>query len=258
MIRSYPKKGVPEYPVTGVNFYYYLNEKVKDAISLDILDEDGKVIRSFTNRVKASKDKMPSEPDMATGFVQRGYSSYLSNKAGLHAFQWDFRHAGTWSKSGYSRSGSSKVAPGKYSLRLQLGNEQIEEPFELMIDPRLIVAGINVEDLKAQEALALRVRNLMSRARQLDAAIDAGMKKEEQRAGLQKLANAMNTADGRYQQPQLLAQISYLSSMLSYADQRPGKDAYDRYEELRKWFEELLGRWAEESGESVTRFKLDD
>lgn len=258
MIRSYPGRGVPEYPVTGVNFYYYLNEDVEEPVALDILNAEGKVIRSFTNSSRGSKDKMPSEPDMATGFVQRGYSSDLSNKAGLHAFQWDFRHAGAWSERGSSRRGSPTVAPGKYSLRLQVGNQQIEEPFELEIDPRLPETGINVADLKAQEELALRVRNLMSRASQLDAAISEGLEKEEKKAEMQMLSDAMNTAEGRYQQPQLLAQISYLSSMLSYADQRPGQDAYDRYDELRKWFEEVLEKWADASGESAKRFKLDD
>lgn len=258
MIRSYPERGVPEYPVSGVNFYYYLNEDIDEPISLEILDETGKVIRSFTNQSKGSGDKMPSEPDMATGFVQRGYSSELSNKAGLHAFQWDFRHAGPWSENGNSRRGSPDVAPGKYSLRLQVGNQQLEEPFELLIDPRLPETGITVEDLKAQEELSLRVRNLMSRARQLDDAISASMKKEENKEALKALSESMNTADGRYQQPQLLAQISYLSSMLSYADQRPGKDAYERYEELRNWFEGLLEKWADISGESAARFKLDD
>jgi len=34
-------------------------------------------------------------------------------------------------------------------------------------------------------------------------------------------------------QPMLIDQIRYLQSMLSRADQKPGKDAYDRLEELK-------------------------
>ena len=41
------------------------------------------------------------------------------------------------------------------------------------------------------------------------------------------------TEEGRYMQPMLIDQLRYLSAMLGRADQRPGKDAYDRYEELR-------------------------
>ena len=36
-----------------------------------------------------------------------------------------------------------------------------------------------------------------------------------------------------------LAQIRYLYSMLQRADQRPGKDAYNRYDTLKKWFDDI-------------------
>jgi hypothetical protein len=257
-IHSYPERGVPEYPVTGVKFFYYLPEKANAPLSLDIMNAGGEVIRSFTSVSKADRDKMPSEPDMATGFVQRGYSGALSGKAGLHEFQWDFRHDGAWTESGSSRRGSPMAAPGNYRIRLQIGDKKLEELFVLEMDPRVSESGVTVEDLKAQEALALQVRNLMSRANQLDAAVKKALKKEEDNKVLKALDAGLNTAGGRYQVPQLLDQISYLSSMLSYADQRPGQDAYDRYEELRKWFEDALEDWVEISGESAEMYKLDD
>lgn len=256
-MRSSPGRGVPEYPVTGVKFFYHLDKKTDAPLSLDILDGSGKVVRSFTNQSKAD-DKMPSEPDMATGFVERGYSEALSGKAGLHAFQWDLRHAGAWTKNGSSRRGSPMVAPGNYRLRMQIGDKKLEELFVLEIDPRLTEAGITVEDLKAQEALALKVRNLTSRANQLNTAVEKALKEKADDEALIALNADLNTADGRYQQPQLLAQISYLSSMLGYADQRPGQDAYDRYDSLRDWFEDALNQWVKISGESASRFKLDD
>lgn len=256
-IRSYPERGIPEYPVTGVKFFYYLKDKTDAPLTLDIVNNDGTVIRSFTNQSR-SDDKMPSEPDMATGFVQRGYSSALSGKPGLHTFQWDMRHAGAWTENGSSRRGSPMAAPGTYRLRLQIGEKQLEELFVLEPDPRLQEAGITADDLKAQEALALKVRNLMSRANQLNTAVEKALKEKKDDKLLTALNATLNTEEGRYQQPQLLAQISYLASMLGYADQRPGQDAYDRYDGLRQWFEEALEQWVEISGESAARFKLDD
>ena len=50
---------------------------------------------------------------------------------------------------------------------------------------------------------------------------------------------ALETAEGTYQQPMLIDQIEYLASMLAGADQRPGADAFERFEALRKRFEEL-------------------
>ena len=53
--------------------------------------------------------------------------------------------------------------------------------------------------------------------------------------------------------PMLIPQISYLYSMINRADQRPGKDAYDRYEELRKEWDMLKGKIDETVMEEGTR-----
>jgi len=37
----------------------------------------------------------------------------------------------------------------------------------------------------------------------------------------------------------LQSQTGYLGSMIGRADQRPGQDAYDRFEELKAKFEEI-------------------
>lgn len=42
------------------------------------------------------------------------------------------------------------------------------------------------------------------------------------------------TATGPYPQPKLVDQISYLFSMLNRADQKPGRDAYVRFDELNQ------------------------
>jgi hypothetical protein len=47
------------------------------------------------------------------------------------------------------------------------------------------------------------------------------------------------TADIIYPQPMLIDQMKYLRSMLMQADQRPGKDAYDRYEVLKTLWQNL-------------------
>ncbi|MEA1896625.1 MAG: hypothetical protein U9N53_03045, partial [Bacteroidota bacterium] len=57
---------------------------------------------------------------------------------------------------------------------------------------------------------------------------------------LEKLQSEFVTAKGPYMTPMLLDQISYLSSMLSRADQIPGNDAYERYLELKKIYEEIV------------------
>ena len=57
--------------------------------------------------------------------------------------------------------------------------------------------------------------------------------------GLMTLLRKLQTEDGIYMQPMLVDQISYLYSMLIRADQKPGKDAYERFEELTTQFNDM-------------------
>jgi len=41
----------------------------------------------------------------------------------------------------------------------------------------------------------------------------------------------------------LMDQIDYLASMLDRADQKPGKDAYDRFNDLQTKLDELMSRF---------------
>ena len=108
---------VPSYPRPALNIDYYLASEPQGDISLDILDKDGQVIRSFTS-AEPARDTAQSEPDMATGFSRRGGSPKLKKKAGMHRFAWDMRHAGPWdanaNRSGNGRSTScSRLIYGK-------------------------------------------------------------------------------------------------------------------------------------------------
>ena len=52
----------------------------------------------------------------------------------------------------------------------------------------------------------------------------------------------LNTKEGTYMQPMLIDQIRYLQSMLSRADQKPGKDALNRLKELKSEFNILKNK----------------
>jgi len=58
--------------------------------------------------------------------------------------------------------------------------------------------------------------------------------KGDEKEKLNGLKDALVQSKGRYTQPKLISQISYLYGIVNRADQMPGKDAFDRYEELVK------------------------
>ena len=112
------------------------------------------------------------------------------------------------------------------------------------MDPRVRDLGVTADDLVAQETLALAVRDLLSRARRLEAglaaeadSLEAVASPDAAAAGrlgeVRRALARLRTVEGiAYPQPMLLDQIGYLYGMVARGAQRPGSDAFRRYEEL--------------------------
>ena len=64
-------------------------------------------------------------------------------------------------------------------------------------------------------------------------------RQKRKKEALDQVYYQLVTPPGTYMQPMLQAQTNYLNSMLGRADQQPGKDAYDRLEELKEKFEAI-------------------
>ena len=246
---------IPYYPEAGVILDYYLAEAPKGAVQLDILDEDGQLIRAYSSADPAQESE--KETSMATGFTTKMGSEKLEATPGMHRFRWDMQHAGPWDDNeNRAYSGGPMVAPGAYQVRLTVDGRELTESFEVLPDPRLeeeLSAA-----LRAQERLVLDIVDLESDAKQaaaaikekmeeLDEMIEAGKqvnRSKKQKEELQQAYDELVTAEGIYMKPQLIAQLQYLRYMLLRADQRPGKDAYQRYEELKNRWEKLQNQLA--------------
>ena len=239
------------YSKPGVELFYYLSDSIEVDMILEIMASNGEVIRTFKS-TSQTQQLEEIKNDMATGFSSlSGSAPILKKSAGLHKLKWNLRHNGAWDKKEPDSNFGPLVVPGIYKARLKYGNATIEQDFSVLIDLRLKQAGICVDDLIAQEKLALEIRDLQSEARQIADQIKTRLvefealsdKKKKKRAEkikrLKVLEDGFETQEGRYQKPMLLDQISYLSSMINRADQHPGQDAYARYEELENEFEKL-------------------
>ena len=240
-----------QYPLPGVDIDYYLSSEPDEEIKLEIRNGQKELIQSFTSATLGKTDSINIEPDMATGFYENSAIPGLKKNAGLNRFVWDMRHRGTWDKNPEESRGSGPmVKPGIYSAKLMVGEKSFEQTFELFPEPGSMDAGLTLDDLRAQEEISLQIRDLQSEAKMLGEKIKKALKNTEGELEnskknkklkssyetLLKLESEIYTKEGRYQKPMLLSQISYLSSMLDQADQRPGKDACERYEELYSWY----------------------
>lgn len=240
----------PQYPSAGITIDYYLKDADED-VTLEIVNADGRIVKSFTSG--KSEPAVDLEPDMATGFVNPPPSSGLKKKEGVNRFRWNMRHFGGWSQNerrSYKGNGPM-VSMGTYTARLTANGQTMLQKFNIQLDPRNTL--ISEEDVKAQEELALSIRDfqddvnqlvhtLSEKRKALKNSLDTEKVSRRQRRKQEALDNVyyqLVTPPGTYMQPMLQAQTGYLNSMLGRADQRPGKDAYDRLEELKAQFEEI-------------------
>lgn len=169
--------GSGENPPTGSVIYYALDEEPATSdLRLEILDPDGEVVNTFTPEAEEA-----SERGIAAwaGPVRRGPA--LPTDVGLNRFVWDWRVApidGYPELSDYRGSRAYRVAPGRYRVRLTVGDRVATRPLEVLPDPRVdvspgdreqkqaLLAGIYADVEELQEA-AEELKYIRTRVRHL-------------------------------------------------------------------------------------------
>ena len=122
--------------------------------------------------------------------------------------------------------------------KTKTGNkEDLNDDLVLKLIGKLNKQRLDAYDIyKEQERLLLEIRDFMTDVRLFENRVSKMLEKKPKNKKLISLDKELNTKEGTYMQPMLIDQIRYLQSMLSRADQKPGKDAYDRLEELKTEF----------------------
>jgi photosystem II stability/assembly factor-like uncharacterized protein len=165
----HPFKGFDN-PPEGAALFYYLKEKPKGDITLDVLDSSGKKIAGMSSK----EQPPPPKREVREGLVFQDEGSYSSDRykperltvePGLQRYVWDLRHdgariiRGARMDSGQAQEGPV-AKPGQYTLRLTVEDKVLTRMVELKPDPRL---KMTAEAYSAQEQFALKVRDDISR-----------------------------------------------------------------------------------------------
>ncbi|MEO0339036.1 MAG: hypothetical protein AAF242_07455 [Bacteroidota bacterium] len=233
------------YPLPMATIEYYIPEGIKEPIKLEIFDAGGKMVRTYLSSNANKQKNAKVVRDMATNMVAYSINSRLSNSPGMHQFQWDMRHTGSWDASArraYSRG--PMVTPGVYTVRMSIGENTMEQELNLMMDPKVESSGVSLADLKAQEQVGLEIVSLLTEVKKMSHQInkdlgklkgkkDASAEEKAKLAKLEEVKKMLNRAQGTYTKPMLIDQINYLFGIVGRADQLPGKDVFDRLEELK-------------------------
>ena len=240
----------PEYSQSGVSMDYYLSHSDQE-VSLEIYNKNGELIRKYMSG--RPDPQVNTERDMSTEFSNVPASGGLPNDEGMNRFIWNMRHRSGWNanESRSYRGNGPMVRTGTYKAILKWGDEVQEKEFKVLLDPRVTL--VSDEDVAAQEELSLEIRDFQDQINQLIAQVDeqrkslknaldkerVGKKTQKKKEALDKVYYQLVTSPGTYMQPMLQAQTSYLNAMIGRADQKPGQDAYERFEELKGRYEDV-------------------
>lgn len=229
----------PTYSRPSVMIDYYL-PKGGSGLRMEIKDGGGNVVATFLNDTTKFEEQVLT--DMSTNNIEYLVNTSLTSKKGLNRFSWDMTMTGAWHKQKNRRYRSGPmVKTGTYTIDLTVDGTTLSQSLEIKMDPRNESGIVSADDIGKQVDLQLKVRDLLSEVRKLE---DDLSKKEKEandtdKGKITEALEKLKTQEGIYMQPMISDQVSYLYSMLNRADQVPGKDAYDRFEELKGMLDEV-------------------
>jgi photosystem II stability/assembly factor-like uncharacterized protein len=154
---SGPKeKNSGENPPQGAVITYWLKEKPKGEVKLEVLAADGRLVRTLSSKAKepvgAAEDE--EEPKPA-----------LKDEPGVQRASWDLRWEGARlirnARIDYGDPTAGPLAvPGTYTIRLSVDGRQETTKVTVKPDPRM---RLSQADLEAHQAFALQVRDALAR-----------------------------------------------------------------------------------------------
>jgi photosystem II stability/assembly factor-like uncharacterized protein len=144
-------------PPDGAVLDYYLKDKSAAPVTLEIIDDQGKLVRRF-----ASDDVLYKTKPESLAFTMNWVHDQqpLINEAGMHRFLWDL-HAAL--PSGVERSEFLStgpwVLPGNYSVKLTAKGKILTQPLVVKPDPR---SNATPEALRLQFVLGSQLMQQLS------------------------------------------------------------------------------------------------
>ncbi len=243
------------------------DEKKKDEapkITLEILDESGKVIRKYPKK-EAAEEEGEEE-----SFREHNPTS-LPADAGFNRFVWDLKyegdtkvpHAALWGGD----TDGPEALPGKYEVRLKVLGKTYTAPLEIKPDPRLHVSQ---EDLTKQYDLLIRIRDKVTQTddaiiqmrdlREQIKAIDTRLK-DDPRA--KTIADSGKSLDKKMTEVEealiqtkaksdedvlnfpvrLNNHLVALGGVVGSADTAPTRQSYEVFDLVSKEIDEQLAKW---------------
>ena len=138
----------PAVAPSGAAIHYAVADGGPDAVTVEILDETGESVRTFSSD--------------STAAAEAG-TARLTTEPGLHRLRWDLNYPGPRVADGaviWGYTGGVKAPPGTYQVRLSAGDVNETRSFEVLKDPRL--DNVTQADFEEQFRVAMAVRDSLT------------------------------------------------------------------------------------------------
>jgi photosystem II stability/assembly factor-like uncharacterized protein len=269
-----PEEPAGQNPPDGAVINYYLKADAPDPVTLEILDDKGKLVRRYSS---GDRPEPVNEKDLDIPKYWIRPPRGLSAAAGSHRFIWDLHYPPpeggrrSYPMTAVFRDTPSVpvgpwVLPGQYLVRLMTGGKSYEQPLTVKMDPRVQTSA---EGLAQQFELSLQCYEGARQAREVLAQVRklrAKIKEVRGKAGEGALADALaeldkkmgalegterrrgeRPADGPRERTLagLAGELQRLLDVLQGADATPTTQAVTACEETRKALRVLEGRWGD-------------
>jgi photosystem II stability/assembly factor-like uncharacterized protein len=174
-----PAPAIRSTPGTAIT--YWLKNPAQ-RVTIDVLDSAGRVVRSFlpdtTRRDSTRRDSARVASSDDDDFAPRP-GPFTSTRAGVNRVPWDMRYAPATTFRGMVLWGGNTAGPaappGRYTVRLTVDGREQTKPIVVRRNP--MFKDVTDADLRAQFALAIRIRDRLSQAN--DAVVQIrGIKRE--------------------------------------------------------------------------------
>ncbi|MCI0389151.1 MAG: glycosyl hydrolase [Acidobacteria bacterium] len=184
-----------ENPPAGVSIWYYLKDKPKGELTIEILDAAGKAVNKFSTRAAETPATAPGDEE-GSGRFRRGPTRAPAEK-GLNRFAWDLRYPDATRFPGMilwsGNTSGPRAVPGAYQVRLTADGKALTEKFEVKKDPRVPTTQ---EEFQKQFDLLTKIRDKFSETSEAIIAIrDVRKQTQDYAARLKDQPNSKPIAD---------------------------------------------------------------
>jgi photosystem II stability/assembly factor-like uncharacterized protein len=279
-----PEEPAGKNPPNGAILDYNLQSTASAPVKLQILDANGKIVRSFssTDRPEASLEQLGRELNVPLYWIRP--PQILSDAAGAHRFVWDLRTAAPASlRHEYPISAILRdtprlpvgpaVMPGMYTVRLEVAGQTYNQPLEIKMDPRITapadqldqqfrLASRICEAMNASFASLGQVRAVRAQLRDLEHRAPQGEVADSIRALEQKVTPLEGAAAGfgplghQDSFAQLNGQFGQMLGVVDGADAAPTQTAQDTTGDLQRALSALQNQWDDIKARDISA--LDD